>query len=244
MKKNAENRIVIPAMISVPAGAFLMGGTMFNFESPIRKVTISKPFSIGKYEVTQREWIEVMGNNPSRWEGDDLPVETVSWYDAVEYCNERSIKENLTPVYTINGSQVKWNKIANGYRLPTEAEWEYAARSGGRDSYEYAGSDDVESVAWHVDNSGSKTHPVGMRLPNALELYDMSGNVWEWSWDYYGLYNDDSPIDPMGPSSGEDHSLRGGCMVLSTDHVQVAHRGRNTPVARDFYNGIRVARSC
>jgi formylglycine-generating enzyme required for sulfatase activity len=150
----------------------------------------------------------------------------------------------LTPAYTLNGSYVTWNKSANGYRLPTEAEWEYAARSAGKDSYEYAGSDDLESVAWHLDNSGSKTHPVGMKQSNALGLYDMSGNVWEWCWNYYGPYDDDSSIDPMGPSSGEHRSLKGGCMILTTDMVRVAHRGRNTPNATDFYNGLRVVRSC
>ncbi|MDR0557965.1 MAG: formylglycine-generating enzyme family protein [Treponema sp.] len=246
MKKGVENREILPEMVHLPAGNFLMGGTLFDFESPIHQVTISSPFFIGKYEVTQTEWVEVMENNPSRWKGNDLPVETVSWYNAIEYCNKRSIKENLTPAYTISRSYVTWNKFANGYRLPTESEWEYAARSGGKDTYEYAGNDDVESVAWYADNSGSKTHPVGMKLPNDLGLYDMSGNVWEWCWDYYGLYNDNSPIDPMGPNSsgGRDRSLRGGCMILSQNLVRVAHRGRNIPVARDFYNGLRVARSC
>jgi uncharacterized caspase-like protein len=148
-------------MVKVPAGTWTRGGS---------QITISKAFNLGKYEVTQKEWVEVMGSNPSYFNGDSLPVEHVSWYDVVEYCNKRSVKEGLTPAYTVSGTNVTWNRNANGYRLPTEAEWEYAARSGGKDTYEYAGGNDAGDVAWYSDNSGSKTHPVGTKAANSLGI--------------------------------------------------------------------------
>jgi formylglycine-generating enzyme len=195
------------------------GGTFINTKSNLygKRATIPA-FYIGKYEVTQKEWMEVMGNNPSKFKGDSLPVEMVSWYDCVEYCNKRSTKEGLKPYYNIeknkkdpnNGldiDDVKWlvttNADANGYRLPTEAEWEYAAGGGHLSkSYTYSGSNNVDEVAWYWQNSGdkplngawskpaiennhNKTKAVGSRKPNELGLYDMSGNVREWCEDWY-----------------------------------------------------------
>jgi formylglycine-generating enzyme required for sulfatase activity len=132
-------------------------------------------------EVTQKEWTEVMGSNPSNFNGTALPVEQVDWYDAISYCNKRSVKEGLTPAYTINGQNVTWDKSVDGYRLLTEAEWEYAARGGKNSStqFTYAGSNTVGDVAWYSENSGNRTHEAGQKAPNALGLYDMSGNVWE-----------------------------------------------------------------
>ena len=133
----------------------------------------------------------------------DCPVMEVTWYGAAEYANWLSAESGLTKVYTINGTSVTANWSANGYRLPTEAEWEYAARGGNASKgYLYAGSDNADEVGWHSSNSGQSTHPVGGKAPNELGLYDMSGNVWEWCWDWYGSYSSGSQSNPRGPASG------------------------------------------
>jgi formylglycine-generating enzyme required for sulfatase activity len=208
-------------MAPVPAGTFTMGSSNEeedDDEKPPHQVTISKPFYIGKYEVTQKEWAEVMGTTVTRqrdmadksWSlrgvGDNYPVYYVSWYDAIEYCNRRSIKEGLAPVYGGSGDYITCNFAADGYRLPTEAEWEWAAKGGGKDFmiYEYAGSNSAGGVAWYADNSGGQTHPVGTKAGNSLGIYDMSGNVWEWCWDWYGSYSGGSRTDPAGAASGSN----------------------------------------
>jgi formylglycine-generating enzyme len=195
------------------------GGTFVNTKSNLygKNATI-QDFYISKYEVTQKEWVEVMRINPSKFIGDNLPVEMVSWYDCVEYCNKRSVIEGLKPYYNLDKNKkdqnnktdidtIKWtvtiNVGVNGYRLPTEAEWEYAAGGGQKSkSYTYSGSNDLDKVAWYWRNCGDKnltgewswpmleqnhckTKPVGVKEPNELELYDMSGNVREWCEDWF-----------------------------------------------------------
>jgi sulfatase modifying factor 1 len=206
---------------------FVLGGPFRNRESDYYGKSVSN-FYIGKFEVTQKEWVEVMESNPSKFKGDNLPVEMVSWYDCVEYCNKRSIKEGLKPYYNIDSNKkdpynknerddIKWtvttNRGANGYRLPTELEWEYAA-SGGQSSrnYIYSGSNFIDAVAWYWKNSGdeyqagfwsriviegnnNRTKPVGEKESNELGLYDMSGNVREWCWDWYESVR---PYDSQG----------------------------------------------
>jgi formylglycine-generating enzyme required for sulfatase activity len=247
---------------------FVGGGTFINTKSNLygKNATISD-FYIGKYEVTQKEWTEAMGSNPSKFRGDNLPVEMVSWYDCVEYCNKRSIKESLEPYYNIdkNGKDtnntndidnVKWTVTfkagANGYRLPTEAEWEYAAGGGQMSkSYTYSGSNDVDEVAWYWRNSGDstltgfwfwttieknncKTKPVGLKKPNELGLYDMSGNVREWCEDWY---------EDSGTNIGFDRVQRGGGWIGAEYCCESSYRGRYEANGKGPDQGFRVCRS-
>ena len=231
--------------VLVPPGTFSMGSNNGDSdEKPIHQVTISKGFYMSDHEVTQKEWVELMGTNPSSFKGDTLPVECVSWYEALEYCNKRSEKEGLTPVYSGSGDYITWDRNANGYRLPTEAEWEWAAKGGGKDFmvYEYSGSNSVEGVAWYSVNSGSKTHPVKTKAGNSLGLYDMSGNVWEWCWDWYGGYSSGAQTDPSGASSGTYRVLRGGSWVIGAGYVRVADRSYGTPSSRNGSLGFRLVR--
>lgn len=247
---------------------FVKGGTFKDAKSNYYGKSITVPsFYIGKYEVTQKEWTDVMGSNPSQFKGDDRPVEMVNWYDAIEYCNQRSLKEGLTPYYHIDKNKIdpnnksendsiKWtvtiNSGANGYRLPTEAEWEYAA-SGGQasKSYVYSGSNNADEVAWYWRNAGDRTlsgdwtwpaiqanhdqpQPVGHKKPNELGLYDMSGNVREWCWDWYG--------DTNSNSSGVYRVVRGGGWIGDEVSSQLSYRGKFEANGEGPDQGFRVVR--
>jgi formylglycine-generating enzyme required for sulfatase activity len=172
-----------------------------RFERPVHEVTLSHGYGIGKYEVAQSEYQSIMGNNPSRFIGSSNPVERVSWHDATKFCEKLTARERTA------------GRLPTGfeYRLPTEAEWEFAARGGVKSKgYKYSGSDNIDSVAWYSGNSGVKTRKVGRKKPNELGIYDMNGNVWEWCRDWYGQYPNKSMIDPTGPSTGSRRVFRGG----------------------------------
>jgi formylglycine-generating enzyme required for sulfatase activity len=234
-------------MVRVEGGTFQMGtasGGGSN-ERPVHTVNI-KSFYMGKYEVTQREWQAIMGNNPSYFKGDNLPVENVSWFDAIEYCNKLSIKEGLTPAYRGSGDNIICDWNANGYRLPTEAEWEFAAKGGIKDllTAAYSGSNSVDAVAWYDGNSGRSTHTVGTKAANSLGIYDMSGNVWEWCWDWFGNYSSGSQADPRGHSSGAYRVIRGGGWSASAAYVSSANRDYGcTPSYRSHGLGFRLVRN-
>jgi formylglycine-generating enzyme required for sulfatase activity len=268
-KQMAENyKRILPElkenMVLVEGGTFTMGGTSEqgsgagSDEKPAHEVTVSS-FYMAKYEITQEQWESVIGSNPSDFKGAKRPVENVSWYDVVEFCNKLSEKEGLTPCYTINKQnkdpnnedkydEKKWtvtcNFKANGYRLPTEAEWEYAARGGNKSKgYKYSGSDNIDEVGWYEGNSNSQTHEVGTKLPNELGLYDMSGNVMEWCWDWYGDYNSGSQTNPTGPSVGSYRGLRGGSWFDNSEYCRVANRFNLNPFLWDFDSGFRLLRT-
>lgn len=238
--------LVIENMIFLKGGTFQMGSNDGgNDEKPVHSITVSD-FFIGKYEITQKEWKEIMGNNPSNFKGDNLPVEKVSWYDAVEFCNKKSDREGLTRCYTGSSIVIKCNFNANGYRLPTEAEWEYACRGGSRTAlYEYSGSNNIGDVAWYDSNSGNKTHPVSKKKANELGIYDMSGNVWEWCNDWYNKkYYKNSPWNnPKGPNSGSRRVKRGGSVRLHSSSCFVAVRSSYFPSYTYGVIGFRIVRS-
>jgi sulfatase modifying factor 1 len=239
-------------MVKIEGGIFKMGSNdeLYGNTKPIHSVTVGS-FYIGKTEVTQELWESVMGNNPSKLKGDQRPVEQVSWYDVIEFCNRLSEKENLKKAYSGSGDNIICDYNSNGYRLPTEAEWEFAARGGNKSKgYKYSGSNNLDEVGWSLayDSSGnlhpSGTSKVGTKLANELGVYDMSGNVWEWCWDWYGDYQSGSQTNPSGPSAGYVRVLRGGSWFNSAEDCRVAYRDFSGPDGRDYYDyGFRLART-
>ena len=216
-------------MVRVEGGTFRMGATVeqedeaLDGEKPVHSVTLSG-YYIGKTEVTQALWQAVMGSNPSSFKGADLPVECVSWEDCQKFIQKLN---SLT---------------GRNFRLPTEAEWEFACRGGNNSNgYKYSGSNDIDNVAWYWDNSGEKTHPVGSKSPNELGIYDMSGNVWEWCSDCFGDYTSYSQTNPTGPQSGLCHVDRGGSWYGSDRHCRSSDRGEDAPTDPDNGLGLRLA---
>ena len=218
-------------MVRVEAGTFTMGATaeMKNTEDsekPTHRVTLTNDYYIGKYEVTQALWQAVMGDDPSYFKGDNLPVEAVTWDDCQEFIG-------------------KLNRITGKtFRLPTEAEWEYAARGGNKSrGYQYSGSNNPSNVAWYDDNSGDKTHAVGTKQPNELGIYDMSGNVWEWCQDWYETYSSSSQVNPTGANSGSCRVVRGVSWYNNARNCRLSLRGSNTPDFRSSNLGLRLVLS-
>lgn len=205
-------------MVSIPSGEFMMGSADGAIDAkPPHQVKVNG-FLMDEHEVTQEVYEKVIGTNPSRRKNPQNPVEQVTWIAAAKFCNARSLQEGLKPCYDTNTWACDFS--ANGYRLPTEAEWEYAYRAGSSTQFYFSGStQDLKSFAWFEGNSQTKPHPVGQRRPNAWGLYDMAGNVWEWCNDFYGVkYYRQSPTDnPRGPQEGEKRVLRGGAWSTSAD---------------------------
>ena len=218
----------------VAPGSFDMGSNSGRSdEKPVHKVTISKPYLMGKYEVTQSEYQKIMGSNPSKFRGSSNPVEQVRWTDDVEdFCSKLTSRERS------NGNL----KSGYVYRLPTEAEWEFAARGGVKSKgYKYSGSNSMDSVGWYEGNSGDKTHSVGQKSSNELGLYDMSGNVWEWCSDYYEKpYKPDSVVNPKGGVRGWDRVVRGGSWSSSARSCRSAGRNCIQPRGRTSILGFRL----
>ncbi len=236
---------VVPDTNSAPAGFVLVQGGTFTMgdEShsvPMHQVTLSS-YYISKTEVTQGQYKAVVGSNPSYFSNVNGPVENVPWYDCISYCNKLSIKEGKPTCYSIDGntSPSDWTSgtvvcdfTAKGYRLPTEAEWEYAARGGNKSAgYIYSGSNILDSVAWYSpSNSGETTLAVGSKKANELGIYDMSGNVYEWCWDWYGSYTSSAQTNPTGATSGSKRVLRGGSYMYSSSALYLsAYRYWATP---------------
>ncbi len=242
-------------MVLIPAGTFQMGNTGYFFgeknEKNVRTITISRDFLMSRYEITQQKYQEVMKKNPSYRKDENLPVEKVSWYDAIEFCNALSDLEGLDKCYSGYGYGIcNWN--ANGYRLPTEAEWEYACKAGtntdfynGNLSYPDCSPKDanLDKIGWYCGNSGYKTNKVGQKEPNSFGLYDMSGNVWEWCWDWYEYYDLSITNDPTGPSSGTFRTVRGGSWGNEASRSRSSYRLHFYPEAINYNIGFRIIRS-
>ncbi len=238
-------------MVVVPPCRFTMGspeheeGRFYN--ETLHEVTLTRAYAIATTPVTQALWTAVMGSNPSRFKDGpqalQRPVESVSWFDAVRFCNALSAKVGLAPAYRVgSGEEPTVLPVvgADGFRLPTEVEWECAARAGS--THRYAGSDDLDAVAWHNRNSGGMTHPVGHKRANAWGLHDMTGNVWEWCWDVHDAYPAGHTVDPHGPASGSSRVLRGGGWNDFPRLARVAARNVG-PGGRSIYLGVRLSRT-
>jgi formylglycine-generating enzyme required for sulfatase activity len=249
-----------PGMVWIAGGTFSLGSPRseaerWGFEGPQHTVTISTGFYMGQYEVTQAEYQTVIGSNPSNFKGDTLPVEQVSWYDAIDYCNALSRREGLTPAYTISGSEdsptIMWHKSANGYRLPTEAEWEYACRAGTTSPFNTGDTITTDQANYDGDRpyngnapgtNRERTTAVSSFAANGWGLYDMHGNVWEWCWDWFDSYASGSQTDPTGAASGAYRVLRGGSWGSDAGLLRSAHR-YGSPPGRQYYGlGFRVVR--
>ncbi|MDB6037412.1 MAG: hypothetical protein JWM99_1253 [Verrucomicrobiales bacterium] len=226
-------------MIAVAGGQFIMGDKS-EADAPAHEVVVA-PFLMDKCLVTQDQFQRVTGSNPSRWKGEKNPVEQVRWSDAVKFCNQRSEAEGLQPCYDLKSWQCNFE--ANGYRLPTEAEWEFACRGGASTAYFFGDSSGkLGDYAWYEKNSGGRPHPVGQKRPNALGLYDMCGNVWQWCNDFYAVdYYKQAPHDnPRGPQTAPTKVVRGGAFRFSDENCRSGYRYNESPGYADVCFGYDI----
>lgn len=231
-------------MITIDAGDLWMGspdGEIGRYaDEAMHWVRVTRPCLLGVTAVTQAQWSQVMGSNPSRILNPDQPVDMVSWYDALAFCNRASELAGLSPAYRLAGLDASWDREADGFRLPTEAEWELAARAG--ETTRYAGSDRLDEVAWYWHTAGGNSRAVASLQPNAHGLHDMSGNVWEWVWDRHRPYAASSA--EAGPDPGGRRVARGGSWFSLERDLRVAcRRGGGTPGERSPFRGFRIARN-
>ncbi len=252
-----KNNLIDTNLIKIQGGTFKMGskdsdGLADVDEQKEHNVNLNT-FEISKFEVTVWEWKQFIKANKMKmpekptwgWQ-DNYPINGVTWNEAIAYCNWLSKKEKLQPVYTKKGPNFVCNFNANGYRLPTEAEWEFAAKGGASSkSFKYSGSNNLDDVAWHKGNSKGTPHTVGTKLPNELGVYDMSGNVWEWCWDWYNkdFYKLEKGDNPKGPEMGERRSVRGGSWDSQQNYVRPANRISTEPNKTHEFYGFRVVRT-
>ncbi|MCG8418184.1 MAG: bifunctional serine/threonine-protein kinase/formylglycine-generating enzyme family protein [Proteobacteria bacterium] len=250
-EKRAASRS-LTEMVTLEGGSFKMGSPpderyREEDEGPRHAVTVS-PFAIGKYEVTQGQWKMVMGSSPDNCKrgcGDDFPVENISWLSAVEFLNKLSERQGLRPCYRILGDQIEWDRSCQGYRLPTEAEWEFAARAGTATAYSFGDNPaGLRAYAWY-HGTDSRIHPAGQKTASKFGLHDIYGNVSEWVWDWYGAYTPGEETDPTGPLSGRYRVVRGGSVIFDIDSgvFRSASREWLEPRRRKIGVGVRYARS-
>ena len=253
--------VAAPPMILVQSGSFLMGSPV---DEPGRHddecqhlVTLTRGFWIGATEVSQSLYEEIIGANPSRWVSSLGPVENVTWFDCIRFCNQLSDKHGFQPVYTIIEDNVVWDQAADGYRLPTEAEWEYACRAGSRSVFSF-GDDPAQLYRFgnYCDRSCERawrdttqldgyfhTAPIGSFEPNAWGIYDMHGNIWEWCWDWWAPFEASTLVDPHGPLAGTHKAERGGCWEVGPEMCRQAYRHYVEPDQKRSYLGFRIART-
>ena len=233
-------------VVAIPEGRFRMGSPedeegRYDEEGPVHEVTMSA-FECMKTPVTRQLYAEVMGEDPGSPGGsaDDRPVNNVSWFDAVRFCNRLSEHDGLEPCYAIDEKDVRWRHEAAGYRLPTEAEWEYACRAGTATRW-WFGDDEsqLDEHAWYSANAENEPRPVGSKKPNPWGLHDMYGNVLEWCWDWFGSYSEKPETDPTGPLTGDDRVLRGGAFGVGPRGLRSADRDWGGPEFSDRFIGFR-----
>ncbi len=241
IKQQKEKKELGKDFIFVDGGTFYMGSFNGNIdERPVHKVTLNG-FYMCNHEVTQEEWETVMGNNPSYFKGESRPVETVSWIDVINYCNNRSLLEGRNPCYSFDNEIYVCDFTANGYRLPTEAEWEYAAKDGQKSQDKsLTKNNNLNNFAWYNNNSEGFTHKVMQKQSNELGLYDMSGNVYEWCWDWYDNYDYKDQENPTGANTGKSRVVRGGSWNYSEEYCYTNIRDYETPNLKYNYIGFRV----